>query len=201
MSIAISSPTSSSFAPIPQPKRWTVKDFHQLRGMPWFESRRMILVQGEILEMPSPNPPHDAALGLTDQALRAAFGSGFWVRGQMALVLGQTTDPVPDLAVVPGSPRDYTEHPRTALLVVEIADSSLKYDTAEKASLYAAGAIAEYWVVDLTHRKLIVHRDPQADVMQPFGAAYRNVAVLDAAATVNAFAAPTAAVRVSDLLP
>src|SRR6266436_5618274 len=87
---------------LPPPMRWTVDEFHLLRGMPAFEHRRMILVEGEIHDMPNPNPPHDVGIGQREDALRDAFEPGFWVRVQMALVLGKATDPVPDLAVVAG---------------------------------------------------------------------------------------------------
>jgi Uma2 family endonuclease len=201
MSTATIAPATPSPISLPQPKRWTVAEFHTICGEPAFENRKMILVEGEIFEMPAPNPPHDMALGLTDQALRIAFGPGAWVRGQMALILGLSTDPIPDLAVVSGNPRDYKDQPRSALLVVEIAESSLGYDTHSKASVYAAGGIQEYWVVDLVHRGLIVFRDPAADPIEPYGAAYRSRQVLDSAATVSPLAAPAGVVKVSSLLP
>jgi Uma2 family endonuclease len=175
---------------------------HALCSEKQYKGRKLILVEGEILEMPDPNPPHDVSLGLTEAALRAAFGVGKWIRGQMSLVLGLSTDPMPDVAVVPGSPRDIkTDHPRSALLVVEISESTLDYDTRDKANLYAAGGIQEYWVVDLVHRQLIVFRDRAADPAQLFGAAYSSRIVLDAATTVGPLAAPQAVVRVGDLLP
>jgi Uma2 family endonuclease len=200
MSIASPPIFAPQFPFAPRPKRWTVAEFHRLRGQAWLESRRMILVDGEILEMPSPNPPHDASLGLADEVLRRVFGRGFWIRGQMALVLGQTTDPVPDLAVVAGSPRDYADHPRSALLVVEVAESSLNYDLREKANLYAAGGIQEYWVIDVVHRQLIALRDPNVDAAQAFGASYRTRTAHDPTAAVRPLAA-SADVLVADLLP
>jgi Uma2 family endonuclease len=194
----------SSFPPpvfVPQPKRWTVDEFHQVRAEPWLEGRRLILVEGVLLEMPSPNPPHDASLGLAEAALRMAFGPAFWIRGQMALVLGQATDPVPDIAVVPGTPRDYPQHPRSAALVVEIAESSLAYDLNEKAGLYAAGGVPEYWVVDLVHRRLVVHRDPQREPNRPFQAGYQSIVTLDPTARVAPLSAGVVAIAVSELLP
>jgi Uma2 family endonuclease len=59
-------------------------------------------------------------------------------------------DPEPDLAVVPGRPRDYTGHPTTADLVVEVADTSLDFDTNDKKLLYARAGIRDYWVVDIS---------------------------------------------------
>jgi Uma2 family endonuclease len=151
--------------------------------------------------MPKPNPPHDASLLLTEDVLRHTFGAGHCIRGQMALVLGLATDPMPDLAVVAGSPRDYTDHPRTALLVVEIAESSLAYDARDKAHLYAAGRIPEYWVVDLAHRKLLVYRDPAADPAALFGAVYRTRLEVEATGSISPQAASGTAIQVGDLLP
>jgi Uma2 family endonuclease len=201
MSPATMGSTGSQRLPLPHRKRWTVAEFHQLRAAAWLESRRLILVEGEILEMPSPNPPHDASLGLTEEALRGAFGHGFWVRGQMALVLGLATDPVPDIAVVQGRPRDYTDHPRSALLVVEIAESSLSYDCGDKADLYAAGGVREYWVVDLVHRQVVVHRDPVSDPVRLHGARYQSVAVARPDGTVTPLSGSGPTIAVRDLLP
>jgi Uma2 family endonuclease len=104
------------------------------------------------------------------------------------------------LAVVAGSPRDYADHPRSALLVVEVAESSLNYDLREKANLYAAGGIQEYWVIDLVHRQLIALRDPNVDAAQAFGASYRTRTAHDPTAAVRPLAA-SADVLVADLLP
>jgi Uma2 family endonuclease len=152
--------------------------------------------------MPAPNPQHNTSVGLTDDLLRAAFGRKCWVRIQMPLILGLATDPVPDIAVVTGTPRDYAHaQPRSALLVVEISESTLAYDTHEKANLYAASGIADYWVVDLVHRTLIVFRDPVTDPAQLFGAAYRSRVVLDSSVSVAALSAHGTEIPVADLLP
>lgn len=201
MSLTTPSALFTPLLPLPQAKRWTSAEFHKLRAEPWMESKRLILVEGEILDRPNPDPPHDASLGLLEELLREVFGRGYWVRGQMALVLGQATGPVPDIAVVAGSPRDFKEHPRAALLVVEVAQSTLTYDLRQKASRYAAACILDYWVVDLVHRRLIVHRDPASDPTSPHGARYQNVTTIDATGSVTALAAPTQAIATTNLLP
>ena len=186
----------------PQPKKWTCKEFHQLGDMGWFEGKRAILINGEILEMPRPDPPHATTTSLVVAALRAVFVTGHFVRGQMPLVLGQSTDPEPDASVIVGSIRDFAKaHPTTAALVLEISDSTLAFDLGEKMSLYAAGGIADYWVVDLNNRQLIVHRSPIRDPNQLHGWAYADVTTHTPGATVSPLAAPTATVAVADLLP
>ena len=167
----------------------------------FFQDRRVELIEGEIIEMPVPKPPHVMALGLTEDALRAAFGRGFSVRTQVPLNLGDASEPEPDLAVVPGGPRDYPEHPTTALLVVEISDTTLAIDRGRKASLYARAGLADYWIVYLVDRRLEVRRTPGPDSTQPYGCGYQDVTVLGPTDSVAPLAIPAARITVADLLP
>jgi Uma2 family endonuclease len=185
----------------PPVKKWSAAEFHRLGDAGLFEGQNLILVDGEFLEMPPPNPPHDMALILLDTVLRACFPTGHVFRTQMSLVLGQTTDPVPDYAVVAGSARDFVQKPTTAVLVVEVADSSLDYDTGDKVSLYAAAGIADYWVVDLVNHRLIVMRDPVTDAAARHGSRYSSVNAFVAGQRVAPMAAPASAVAVADVLP
>jgi Uma2 family endonuclease len=158
-----------------------------------FEGRGAMLIDGVILEQGPMNPPHAITLGLVEEAIRTAFGTGWWLRHQSPLILGQYTDPEPDLAVVPGRPRDYTGHPTTADLLVEVADSSLDFDMNDKRLLYAKAGIREYWVVDINGRRLLSYRDPQAGD-------YATQQALGPADTISPLAAPAAVILVVDLL-
>ncbi len=161
-----------------------------------------MLIEGEILEMPGPNPPHAAITTKIDYTLREHFRQGFVIRNQSPLVLSQATDPEPDLAVVTGKVMDYYQaHPTTAVLVVEVADSTLDYDLTTKASLYAAAGIADYWVVDLVNRRVVFHRSPQADPSARFKWRYADVETLVHADSLSPLAMPSASIAVSDLLP
>ncbi len=175
----------------PRPLRWTCAEFHRFGDMGLFEGRGAMLIDGVILEQGPMNPAHAITLELVEEALRTAFGSGWRFRSQSPLVLGQDLDPEPDFAVIAGTPRGSSGHPTTAALVVEVADSSLDFDTNDKRLLYARAGIREYWVVDINGR-LLVYRDPQAGD-------YASHQALGPADTVSPLAAP-AAVRVSDLL-
>lgn len=96
--------------------------------------------------------------------------------------------------------REYvTEHPRTALLVVEVADTTLALDRDQKARIYARAGIPEYWIVNLPERCLEVYRDPVADPGQP--ASYRATMKRGPSETIAPLAAPSASVPVADLLP
>lgn len=186
-------PTPRTATRSPWPVRWTCAEFNRLGDMGAFEGKRALLINGVILEEGPMNPPHAITLMLVEEAIRTAFGAGWCLRQQLPLMLGQDTDPEPDLAVVPGRPRDYTAHPTTADLVIEVADSSLNFDTNDKRLLYAKAGIREYWVVDVNGRRLRVYRDPSAcdyTAQQTFGPAE----------AVSPLAAPSATVRVADLL-
>ena len=186
----------------PPPRtRWTTDLFHATCDAGVFEGRNVILVDGEILEMPAPNPAHNSGVELTRRALDRVFGPAYWLRHEMALDLSLDTDPVPDLAVILGDPRTVTAQPGTALLVVEVSDSTLAYDRGEKSNLYAEGGIADYWVLDLNGRQLLVFRDSQPDPAEPRGFAYRTRLTLGPGDSVSPLAVPAASVAVADLLP
>ena len=145
----------------PRPVRWTCDEFHRFGDLGVFEGRGACLIDGVILEAGPMNPPHALALEALDEILRLVFGPGWRFRVRMPLVLGLHTDPMPDFAVIPGARLAGAGHPVSAALVVEVADSSLRFDTDEKRRLYAAAGIPDYWVLDVNARRLLVYRAPQ----------------------------------------
>ncbi|WP_439630152.1 Uma2 family endonuclease [Gemmata sp.] len=194
---------SGALAPArPTQHRWTIAEYRTLGETGLFRGVKTMLIRGEVFTMTMPAPPHDVAPGLLDDWLRAAFAPGFHVRNQMGFDIGTDSDPGPDLAVVTGTRRDYAGRtPTRAVLVAEVADSSLSFDLTTKAELYATAGVPEYWVLDLNGRQLHVFRDPHP-LPAPLGAtAYRSHAVLTDADAVTPHSAPAASVRVADLLP
>jgi len=143
-------------------RRWTRDEYERMIATGLFApDERVELIDGEILQVTPQGSFHATAIQLAGDALRVAFGPGFHVRTQMPLALDPISEPEPDVAVVPGSPRDYREaHPTAALLVVEIADATLVHDRQRKGSLYARAGIQEYWIVNLVDRCVEVYRDP-----------------------------------------
>ena len=186
----------------PRPYRWSREQFFQMLELGWFQDERVELIGSEVIEMAAQLDLHLASVTLTGDALRAAFGSGYWVRIQGSLDLSPHGIPSPDLAVTPGSPQGA---PRTisksALLVVEVSDTTVAYDRYHKMSLYAVSGIADYWIVNLVQRQLEVYRDPVADSTQLFGFRYNSRTILDPPDKVSPLAAPQASITVADLLP
>lgn len=197
---ALATPAPANPGVAPGPFRWTVADFHRVGETGVFEGRRPVLIRGVLLEQGMMNPPHATGINTALEALRTAFGAGWYPRVQLPLVLGLDTDPLPDVAIVPGGPRTFaTVHPTTAALVVEVSDTTLALDLTEKAGLYATAGIADYWVIDLTGRRLLVLRDPAP--VPDGGAAYRTHLTLGPADTITPLAAPVSRITVSELLP
>jgi Uma2 family endonuclease len=118
------------------------------------------------------------------------------------MAIGDDSEPEPDLCVVQGSARDYEgEHPNTAALVLEVADTTLSMDRRVKASLYASAGIPDYWILNLRDRVLEVQRDPEAAAGAAFGFRYRTTLRFDEGASVTPLRAPGHAIAVADLLP
>ena len=137
-----------------------------------------------------------------DRALNQIFMHGYDVRTQLPLVLDSYNKPEPDIAVVIGSIRDYANaHPTTALLVVEISDTTLRYDRTAKAALYARANIADYWIVNLGNRVLEVHRQPAPMDDMPLGFGYLSITRHIITDSVSPLAMPQATISVADLLP
>lgn len=161
---------------------------------------RYELIDGEILSKMGQKPPHRVALVLLHTWLAAVFGSLF-VQIQSTIDLSTVSpdydEPEPDAAVTAQPVTAYTErHPAPAdlLLVVEVSDTTLRFDRTTKAALYARAGIREYWVVDIFGRQVFVHRQPTSD-------GYGEVTAYGAEESAATLARPESPVRVSDLLP
>jgi Uma2 family endonuclease len=158
------------------------------------EDEHVELVNGRIVQMSPEAPWHAATIDLCAEALRLAFGPGCTVRVQHPLRVEPDGEPEPDIAVVRGGPREHgSGHPNRALLLVEVAGTSLQYDRQVKALLYARAEFAEYWIVNLPARCLEVHRDPSP-------AGYRRVTRLESDASLTPLAAGGVVIPVQALL-
>lgn len=200
MTIQMERPTQIDLTPpldpprLPQLHTWTREEYDRMTERGLFDGQHVELIEGQVLEMAPMGSAHATAVGLAIEALRSLFGSGILIRGQMALDLGALGQPEPDVAVVSGPVRKYQDqHPTGALLVVEVAESSLAYDRTHKTRLYAQAGIADYWLINLPDGQLEVYRRPS-----PTGYAERTI--LRAGDVIHPLAAPHSGLRVADLL-
>jgi len=158
---------------------------------------RVELLDGVIVAMSPQNPPHAFATAALTRWLGAAVGSQAYLRVQLPLDVSSAWIPEPDLAVIAGRIDDAAAaHPTTALLVVEVAESSLAQDRLTKGPMYAAAGIPGYWLVNLRERCVEVHRRPvRAERRYAETRIARVEDVLDVAAL------PSSSIRVQDILP
>ncbi len=175
-------------------RRWTREEYERLVEQGFFDEERLELVDGVILEMSPQSGRHATGVLQVQSALSPLFLEGFHIRIQMPLALSFDSEPEPDLAVVPGKPLDNPDaHPTTAILVVEVADSSLLGDR-KKAGLYARAEIPEYWLENLVDWCLEVYREPKDGV-------YTSRTTLRAGDSVSPLSHSETAIPIASLLP
>ena len=185
----------------PQPYCWTREQFYQMGEMGLFDGSPAIIIEGEILAMPPMKPPHQTAVSLSAEAVRTAFGGGFFVREQGPFNVGAATDPEPDVAVIVGGIRDFgADHPAQAALIIEVSDATLLYDQRDKANLYARAGVTDYWIINLKARQVEVHRRPAPDQAQPYGFSYGEKTVYGIGGVIRPLDVPQP-VAVVALLP
>jgi Uma2 family endonuclease len=183
--------------PAPDDARFTIEQYYGLveQGLLGPDDR-VELLEGVVVGMAPQNPPHAAATQHTAQVLQAALGAAGMVRVQLPLHLGQSV-PEPDVAVVPPRADWYASaHPTTALLVVEVAQSSVPQDRITKSRIYAGAEIPEYWILNLRDDVVEVSRAPD-----PHHLCYRDARLARRGERLELLAFPGVSVAVSDLLP
>lgn len=180
-----------------QLKCWTREQYDRMASAGIFApDERIELLDGEIIQKAALSPRHAAGIQAARETLRAAFGAGFEVRTGLPLIVDPDSETEPDAAVVRGHWRDFlSAHPSSALLVVEISDSSLAFDRQRKGWIYATAATPEYWIVNLLDWVVEVYRDPRPDL------GYGTRLVFGADQQITPLTMPSARVPVKDLLP
>lgn len=144
----------------------TVEEFEALADRQgWDEDTRVELLDGELVWMSPVNDPHVGCVNcLTRLFVRRVADDLALVSVQNPVRLGAHDEPLPDLALLRPRADDYRTAkagPADILLLVEVADSTLRTDLGRKARIYASAGVPEYWVVDLRNQLVYVHRSPQ----------------------------------------
>ena len=158
------------------------------------EDEHVELLEGEIVQMSPQEKPHARATSRLTRCFTRFLGDEYAVRCQLPLTLPDS-EPEPDLAIVRTREEDTADrHPRTALLVIEVADSSARYDLSVKARIYARAGIPEFWLVLVQQRTIEVLQDPDE-----VAGVYASRLSIGVGATVTPSALPGPAIDVSAL--
>jgi Uma2 family endonuclease len=126
---------------------------------------RVELIEGEIIDMAPIGSGHAGTVSQLNQLLLRAVGDRAHVLPQLVVRLSDISEPQPDLVLVKPRADFYKKkHPGPAdtFLIIEVSESSLRYDLQLKAPLYARHAIPEYWIIDLPGRQVRFFRSPEA---------------------------------------
>lgn len=184
--------------PTPNRVRWTRA---QCTAMQQSEilTGRYELIEGEILSKMGQNRPHMITVMLITAWMMQVFGAeNVQAQGPIDVASGdnETNEPEPDAAATTRPVSSYLHGnpgPADILLLVEVSDSTLRFDLQTKARLYARAGIAEYWVADINARRYIVHRQPA-----PQG--YQEITAYTETESLAPLSKPEAIVKVSLLL-
>ena len=158
---------------------------------------RVELIRGALVEMTPIGTPHAETVNRLNRALMRAVGEQAVVSIQNPVELDRTTRPQPDAALLRprrGGYRRAAPRPDDIFLLVEVADTTVTYDTGRKRLLYAESGIREYWVVRLDTWEVEVSRQPTAE-------GYQSTKAFGPDAMLTIEALPGVAVAVRDCLP
>ena len=160
------------------------------RGL--LEDSRVELLVGALVDMTPQGPMHANVVSRLGEHLVRQLPGNVQTRVQSPLALSDDSEPEPDIAVVPAG--DYrTAHPARAVLVVEVADASLRKDRGIKTAIYATAGIPEFWLVNLPDQVVEVHRSPTSG-------RYADIRQVGKDGHLEALAFPALKIPVSDLL-
>lgn len=167
-------------------KRFTLEEYHRLAELGFFQNDRVELIRGEIFQMSAKGTSYSVCSTRLYRELFKLVGDSAILRGQEPIVLLSDSEPEPDLTIVRNRADDYlSAHPTSVdiLLVIEIADSTLKYDQEVKLPVYAKAGISDYWIFNLQANCLECYGEPYQDLQNKFG--YRQKLIFLPTESVN----------------
>jgi Uma2 family endonuclease len=148
----------------PQIRLWSIADYHQMIESGILdEDDRVELLEGKIVCM-SPQRPFHAASVQRSSRLLFKLGDRTEIRIQLPVILGDDSEPEPDIAVVRFDNSEYSfRHPEAPdiYLLIEVTDSTIAKDRKQKARIYAKNQVLEYWILDVQRRQVYVFRQPE----------------------------------------
>jgi Uma2 family endonuclease len=149
----------------PRPHRLTVDDYYRMAEAGVLSpDDRTELIEGEIIDMAPIGSTHADVVRLLNQRLVRAVGDSAVISVQLPVRLSTRSEPQPDLAILRVKAAGYRRsHPSAndVVLLIEVSDTTLRYDLNVKARLYATHGVAEYWVVDMVENRVWRHRRPR----------------------------------------
>jgi Uma2 family endonuclease len=168
-------------------------EYDRLVDLGYFDDEKIELLGGVLVALSREGPGHAHSIQELTVRFVRAIGERAMVRVRAPFAASDDSEPEPDVALVPNED-DSHQHPTRALLVIEVAQSSLRKDRLLKSGLYARAQVPEYWIVNLAERVVEVYRDPQGD-------RYSSMSTHPAGETLRPVAFPDIEIPIGDVLP
>jgi Uma2 family endonuclease len=178
-------------------KLFTVDEYHRMGDagiLP--EDKRFELIRGEIIEMPQALPPHSGRVNRLTSLFTSRLGGSIVLSVQNPSSIDDMSEPVPDVTLLKPRADFYTEShpgPSDVLLMIEVSNTSVRFDTKVKAPLYAEAGIREYWILNIPKNVLEVRSEPVNGV-------YTRHEILKHGQTVSPRAFPEISFKVEEIL-
>ncbi len=161
-------------------KRFTIEEYERLAKLGFFrEDDRVELIRGEIIPMAAKGTPHAVCETRLERELNKLIRERATLRGQLPIIIPDNSEPEPDRVIAKNRDDDYLNShptPEDVLLLIEISDSTLKFDQDVKLPLYAEAGIKYYWIFNLADNILEAHSEPLQDSQGKF--TYRKKEIL-----------------------
>lgn len=176
---------------------FTVEQFHRMIETGIItEGDRVELIRGEIVEIAAIGTKHAAGVRRIGEVLRSKLGSTVFIDSQNPVEVDEHSEPEPDIAVLRRRGDFYlSAHPtpEDVFLLIEVSDSTIRYDRTVKIPLYAEDNIAEAWIVDVNAELVEVYRQPSAT-------GYRSLQTFTRGQTIELLAFPEVPIAIDELL-
>jgi len=175
--------------------RWTVDDLDRLiEAGVLTEEDRVELIGGELVPMAAKGIRHENLRAQLENWVHRTLPSDLWLVVELGWRPDGETYCEPDLLVIPAGFMPVSKVPAAEVrLLIEVADTTLKYDMRTKASLYARLGVRDYWVVNADTLETRVHREPTAH-------GYRQTAEMPPQELLAPLLVPAIALRLQDLV-
>ena len=184
-------------------KRFSIAEYHRLEELGFFApDERVELIRGALIIKAAKSTFHSVCNSLLLGELYTLVGKLAIVRGQEPIILSADSEPEPDVAIARNRSDNYlSSHPEPAdiLLVIEVSDSTLKYDRNTKLSLYAEAGISNYWIFNLVDIQLEMHSEPYRKIQGDFGYQLQRVVLPNGVVVIPGF--PDLSLDLSSVFP
>lgn len=184
-------------ASTPRFRRFNITEYYQMAKAGILKpDDRVELIEGEIVTMSPIGSQHASCVSRLVKCLLPLVGDSGVVTVQNPIRLDNFTEPEPDLSVSKYRADFYAAHhptPADVLLVIEVADTTLRFDQRVKTRLYARAGIPEVWIVDIVHEQIIRYTDPVAQ-------RYETTKSCQRGETLSSERIPVVTIAVNDIL-